>query len=60
MDDLHSWLASVKDDPLAFTLGAYPWRKPGTVLESFDGPEDWACDLMNRIRDGLIDLTSAI
>jgi hypothetical protein len=60
MDDLHSWLASVKDDPLAFTLGAYPWRKPGTVLETFDGPEDWACDLMLRIRDGLLDLNSAI
>ena len=60
MEDLHSWLASVKDDPLAFTLGAYPWGKPGTVLENFSGPEDWAVDLMSRIRDGLIDTNTAI
>ena len=59
-EDLHSWLASVKDDPLAFTLGAYPWGKPGTVLEAFHGPEDWAVDLMNRIKDGLIDINVAI
>lgn len=57
---LLEWLASVKDDPLAFTLGAYPWREKGTVLENFDGPEQWACDLMNRIKDGLTDLNTAI
>ena len=32
-------------------MGAYPWGEPGTVLENSDGPEDWACELMNRIRD---------
>lgn len=61
MDEkLLSWLASVRDDPLAFTLGAYPWGEAGTVLEKFDGPEEWACALMNRIRDGLIDTNTAI
>ena len=58
--DLHSWLASVKDDPLAFTLGAYPWGKPGTVLENFTGPMPWAIELMTRIRDGLLDINTAI
>jgi hypothetical protein len=58
--DLHGWLASVKDDPLAFTLGAYPWGKPGTVLENFDGPMPWSRDLMIRIRDGLLDMNTAI
>lgn len=58
--DLFSWLAEVSGDPLAFTMGAYPWGEPGTVLENFDGPEDWAKDLMNRIRDGLIDINTAI
>ena len=60
LQDLNGWLASVKDDPLAFTLGAYPWGKPGTVLENFHGPEDWAVELMVRIRDGLIDTNTAI
>lgn len=60
VEELQSWLAEVSGDPLAFTLGAYPWGEPGTVLENFDGPEDWACDLMNRIRDGLLDLNTAI
>ena len=58
--DLLQWLADVRGDPLAFTMGAYPWGEPGTVLENSTGPEDWARDLMNRIRDGLLDLNSAI
>ncbi len=58
--NLQDWLASVKDDPLAFTLGSYPWNKPGTVLENFSGPEDWAVDLMNRIKSGLLDVNTAI
>lgn len=58
--DLFSWLASVRGDPLAFVMGAFPWGEPGTVLENSTGPEDWAKDLMNRIRDGIIDLNSAI
>jgi len=61
MDDkLLQFLAATKGDPLAFTMGAYPWGEPGTVLEKSDGPEEWACDLMNRIRDGLINLNEAI
>lgn len=60
-DGLITWLASVSNDPLAFTMGAFPWGEPGTVLEAFpDGPMPWAKALMNRIRDGLIDLNSAI
>lgn len=57
---LLEWLASVRGDPLAFTMGAYPWGQPGTVLANSDGPEDWAKALMNRIRDGLTDLNTAI
>ena len=45
-EQLFQWLASVRGDPLAFTMGAFPWGKPGTVLENSAGPEDWACDLM--------------
>ena len=59
-DKLFAWLASVKGDPLAFVMGAFPWGEPGTVLENSQGPEQWACDLMNRIRDGLVDINTAI
>mgnify|MGYP003704347191 FL=1 len=58
--ELFSWLASVKNDPLAFTMGAFPWGQSGTVLEKFSGPEEWAVKLMNQIRDGLIDTNTAI
>ena len=58
--DLFTWLASVRSDPLAFVMGAFPWGEPGTVLENSDGPEDWARELMGRIRDGLIDTNTAI
>jgi len=59
-DDLQEWLAEVSGDPLAFTMGAYPWGEPGTVLENSDGPEQWARDLMGRIKVGLLDLNQAI
>jgi hypothetical protein len=61
MDEkLFEWLAEVKGDPLAFTLGAYPWGEPGTVLEKFDGPDVWAVELMNMVRDGIVNLNEAV
>ena len=61
MDEgLFSWLASVRDDPLAFCLGAFPWNVPGTTLEQFSGPMPWAHDLMERIRLKLITVEEAI
>jgi hypothetical protein len=57
---LMEWLAEVKDDPLAFTMGAYPWGEKGTVLENFDGPDVWSRELMQMIKDGLIDWNTAI
>lgn len=59
-EDFLDWLSSVRGDPLAFVMGAFPWGEPGSVLEKSDGPEQWACDLMNRIRDGIIDTNTAI
>src|SRR5260221_75800 len=59
-DDLIAWLASVSHDPLAFVMGAFPWKIPGTVLENFDGPMPWAADLMNRIKLGLLTPEEAI
>lgn len=59
-EELLIWLAEVRDDPLAFTLGAYPWGVPGTALENFDGPDAWTRDLFELIRLGLIDWNRAI
>lgn len=35
--------------PYDYTLFAYPWSEPGTILKDHDGPDDWQ-------RDALIDL----
>lgn len=60
VDGLFEWLASVRDDPLAFTLGAYPWGTPGTALESYSGPDEWSCWLFELIRTGLLNPAEAI
>jgi hypothetical protein len=57
-DDLMEWLASVRDDPLAFTMGAYSWQEGD--LESFEGPDTWSCELMERIKVGLLNPNEAI
>ncbi len=58
MSDLADWLATVRDDPYAFTMGAYPWGE-GT-LTGYDGPMPWAKTLMQDIKHGLTDLNTAI
>lgn len=61
MDDkLLEWLASVKGDPLAFTMGAYPWGQAGTVLEHHEGPDEWSRELFENIRTGLLNINEAI
>lgn len=51
--ELLQWLAATNRDPLAWVMGAFPWGEPGTVLESFDGPDEWQRTILNQIRDGL-------
>ena len=46
---LIEWLASVRDDPYAFVLGAFPWAEPGTSLENFSGPEPWQREVLEEI-----------
>jgi hypothetical protein len=52
--DLVHWLAAVRDDPLAFCLGAFPWGKAGTVLEKYDRPLEWQCEVLEYLRTGLL------
>lgn len=59
-DALIDWLASVKQDPYAFVMGAFPWGEPDTLIEKFSGPEDWQREVLCLIRDGLIDTQTAI
>ena len=57
-DDLLSWLAEVSTDPYAFVMTAFPWGEG--VLENAHGPEEWQREILFSIRDGLIDLNTAI
>lgn len=56
---LLEWLASVKSDPYAFALGAFPWGEPGPLAQ-FDGPNEWQTWVLCAIRDGLLDINTAI
>lgn len=56
---LLSWLASVKDDPYSFALGAFPWGEPGTILEH-SVLDPWQIWVLCAIRDKLISLDEAI
>jgi hypothetical protein len=59
-DDLLLWLADVADDPLAFSLGAFPWGEKNTILEKYDGPLAWQREIMEQIRQGLLTIDEAI
>jgi hypothetical protein len=59
-DALLEWLNSVQNDPLAFTMGAFPWGEPDTTLTKFTGPDTWSRELFERIRIGLLTPNQAI
>jgi len=45
------WSPSIKDDPLAFVLLAFPWGEQGTPLEKHAGPRKWQRAILQAIRD---------
>jgi len=58
---LLSWLADTSHDPHAFVMGAFPWGEKDSRLSGFpNGPEPWQKDILNLIRDGLVDVNRAI
>lgn len=59
-DDLLSDIMQFEDDPVGFTYYSFPWGEPGTPLEKFAGPEDWQLEILELIRDGIIDIQEAI
>jgi hypothetical protein len=56
--DVGSWLSSVRSDPLAFVMGAFPWGE--RELKDSVGPEEWQAWLLTQIRDGLMTPGQAI
>lgn len=56
---LLEWLASTKGDPYAFAMGAFPWGEPGPLAQ-FEGPNEWQTWVLCAIRDGLLDINTAI
>jgi hypothetical protein len=43
------WAPSIKDDPEAFVLFAFPWGRKGTPLEHFEGPRRWQREVLRNI-----------
>ena len=58
MTDLLEWLASCKDRPRRFVAGAFPWGEGS--LAGKTGPEPWQNEILQRLEDGLIDISTAI
>jgi hypothetical protein len=46
---LTEYLLKFYDDPLGFVMAVYPWRKPGTILEEEDGPDDWQAEYLENL-----------
>jgi hypothetical protein len=58
---LLDWLAQTSKDPLGFVMGGFPWGEPETRLAGFpNGPEKWQREILEAIRDGLLDINKAI
>jgi len=58
LDALLEWLASVRNDPYAFVLGAYEWGSG--ELAKYDGPDVWQAEVLVSIRDGVVTVDEAI
>ena len=45
------WAPSLKDNPLAFVLAAFPWGQPNTPLAHFKGPRRWQREVLRDLGD---------
>lgn len=45
------WDPRIAEDPEAFVLFAFPWGKPGTPLERFQGPRTWQRDELQKMAE---------
>lgn len=58
--DLASELGSFAYDPVGFVMWAFPWGEKGTDLADHSGPFEWQMEILIALRDGLIDLNTAV
>lgn len=58
LEELTEWLASVRNDPYAFVLGAYEWGVG--ELSNYSGPDVWQAEVLCSIRDGVMTIDQAI
>lgn len=58
--DLIEELAGFSDDPLGFVLFSFPWSEPGSELELFEGPDEWATQVLLDLGAGLVTVQEAI
>lgn len=56
--ELLEHVASCAKDPLLFVLTMFPWGQG--ELEGFDGPDAWQCDVLGKVRDGLLTPNQAL
>ena len=47
------WSPSIKDDPEAFVLFAFPWGQTNTPLAKFSGPRKWQREVLRHIKQHL-------
>lgn len=59
LDTLMDWLAEVRNDPLAFVLGAYQWGVGELALYP-DGPDLWQREVLTSIGEGVVSIDEAI
>ena len=45
------WSPTIKDNPLAFVMFAFPWGQVGTPLEHFSGPRKWQRQVLSDIAE---------
>ena len=51
--ELHRDVGAFGLDPLGYVRFAFPWGVPGTPLADETGPEDWQCELLQLLGQGL-------
>ena len=58
--ELHREIGAFGTDPLGYVRFAFPWGMPGTPLAAESGPEDWQCELLQGLGQGLATPAEAV
>ena len=58
--ELHRDVGAYGLNPLGYVRFAFPWGVPGTPLATDGGPEDWQCEVLQQLGQGLASLAEAV